>query len=126
MKTVDKVNLYKVNDISQMLLCTEEPPKIPEIKTPPSCQPSTSADAKAIEDAEAAAVEESVAKQKREKLYQYPHGIVPPLKNVRKRRFRKTKKKKYMDAPEVEKEVKRLLRLVPLSYVWKFISSFGR
>lgn len=32
------------------------------------------------------------------------------MKSVRKRRFRKTKKKKYMDAPEVERELKRLLR----------------
>jgi len=33
------------------------------------------------------------------------------LKNVRKRRFRKTLKKKYVDAPEIEKEVKRLFRV---------------
>lgn len=32
------------------------------------------------------------------------------MKSARKRRFRKTKKKKYMDAPEVERELKRLLR----------------
>lgn len=36
--------------------------------------------------------------------------VTPPMKNVRRRRFRKTKKKKYMDAPEVERELKRLLR----------------
>jgi transcription initiation factor TFIID subunit 7 len=29
-----------------------------------------------------------------DKKYLYPHGITPPLKNVRKRRFRKTLKKK--------------------------------
>lgn len=44
------------------------------------------------------------------KKYQHPHGITPPLKNVRRRRFRKTAKQKYVDAPEIEKEVKRLLR----------------
>ncbi|KAJ4946587.1 hypothetical protein JOQ06_024251 [Pogonophryne albipinna] len=32
-----------------------------------------------------------------------------PLKNTRKRRFRKTAKKKYIESPDVEKEVKRLL-----------------
>lgn len=40
-----------------------------------------------------------------------PHGITPPTKNIRRRRFRKTLKKKYVEAPEIEKEVKRLLRI---------------
>ena len=39
------------------------------------------------------------------KKYQYPHGVTPSLKNVRKRRFRKTARQKYVDAPEIEKEV---------------------
>ena len=38
-------------------------------------------------------------------------GVTAPLKNVRKRRFRKTLKKKYAEGPEVEKEVKRLLTI---------------
>lgn len=56
--------------------------------------------------------EESPAKQKKkdpnkvEKKFLWPHGITPPLKNVRKRRFRKTLKKKYVEAPEIEKEVR--------------------
>lgn len=41
----------------------------------------------------------------------YPHGVTPSLKNVRKRRFRKTLKKKNVELPEIEKEVKRLLRV---------------
>ena len=45
-----------------------------------------------------------------EKKWVYPHGITPPMKNCRKRRFRKTLKKRYIDAPENEKEVKHLLR----------------
>jgi len=37
--------------------------------------------------------------------------VAPPLKNVRKRRFRKTaRKNKLLESPEVEKEVKRLIR----------------
>lgn len=48
--------------------------------------------------------------QKESKQWQYPHGLTPPMKSARRRRFRKTKKKKYMDAPEVERELKRLLR----------------
>lgn len=45
-----------------------------------------------------------------DKKFLYPHGIAPPMKNARKRRFRKTLKKKYVEAPEIEKEVRRLLR----------------
>lgn len=46
------------------------------------------------------------------------------MKSVRHRRFRKTKKKKYMDAPEVEKELKRLLRadLDADSVRWEIVS----
>ena len=36
-----------------------------------------------------------------QKQWQYPHGLTPPMKSVRVRRFRKTKKKRFMDAPEV-------------------------
>lgn len=46
-----------------------------------------------------------------DKKYLWPHGVTPPCKNVRKRRFRKTLKKKYVEAPEIEKEVKRLLKI---------------
>lgn len=45
-----------------------------------------------------------------EKKHQHLHGIVPPLKNVRRRRFRKTLRKKPIDLASIEKEVKRLLR----------------
>lgn len=45
-----------------------------------------------------------------DKKYLYPHGVTPPMKNVRRRRFRKTLRKKYVEAPEIEKEIKRLLR----------------
>lgn len=44
-------------------------------------------------------------KMKVDKKFLHPHGIAPPLKNCRKRRFRKTLKKKYVEAPEIEKEV---------------------
>lgn len=46
----------------------------------------------------------------KDKRFLYPHGITKPLKNARKKRFRKTLRKKYVDFPEIEKEVKRLLR----------------
>ncbi|CAL8356235.1 unnamed protein product [Merluccius merluccius] len=45
----------------------------------------------------------------KDKKFVWNHGITLPLKNTRKRRFRKTAKKKYIESPDVEKEVKRLL-----------------
>lgn len=91
LKTIDGKNFYKAADVGQMLLCKYEP------------------DAPTTDD-------ESPAKNKKkdpnkvDKKYLWPHGITPPCKNVRKRRFRKTLKKKCVEAPEIEKEVKRLLR----------------
>ncbi|XP_059140371.1 transcription initiation factor TFIID subunit 7-like [Physella acuta] len=85
LKTVDKKTFYKTADICQMLLCkTEEDWTQDETESP--------------------------RKKDKDKKYAWNHGITPPLKNVRKRRFRKTLKKKYMDQPEVEKEVRRLFR----------------
>ncbi|KAI6174093.1 Transcription initiation factor TFIID subunit 7 [Aphelenchoides besseyi] len=111
-KTLDDVALYKTGDISQLLLCTIDPQPEPSVASSPR---SELTDGNALAANGNPAVEstaENQLKAKREKFYQFPHGIAPPLKNARKKRFRKTKKKKYMDAPEVEKEVKRLLRLV--------------
>lgn len=89
-KTIDKKTLYKTADICQMLICKEGEPSDDEIPE-----------------------EEEKKKDpnKVEKKYVYPHGVCPPLKNCRKRRFRKTLKKKHcLDEPEIEKEVKRLFR----------------
>ena len=44
------------------------------------------------------------------KKYQWPHGLTAPLKNVRRKRFRKVAKKKIIDYAEIEKEVKQLFR----------------
>lgn len=91
LKTIDNKSFYKTADICQMMICKDEPD-----------QPSVE--------------EESPSKNKKkdpykvDKKFLWPHGITPPTKNVRKRRFRKTLKKKYVEAPEIEKEVKRLLR----------------
>ncbi|CAI2348829.1 unnamed protein product [Caenorhabditis sp. 36 PRJEB53466] len=98
-KTMDKRNLYKVADVSQMIVCTHD-----SINTPSS---TASAGASAEGEGTEAAAK---AAKKVVKQWQYPHGLTPPMKCARKKRFRKTKKKKFMDAPEVEKELKRLLR----------------
>lgn len=104
LKTIDNKSFYKTADICQMMICKEEPDQTPS-------------------------EEESPAKNKKkdpykvDKKFLWPHGITPPTKNVRKRRFRKTLKKKYVEAPEIEKEVKRLLRTdnEAVSVTWEVI-----
>ncbi|CAH0402154.1 unnamed protein product [Chilo suppressalis] len=104
MKTIDNKSFYKTADICQMMICKEEPD-----------QPSNE--------------EESPVKNKKkdpykvDKKFLFPHGITPPTKNVRKRRFRKTLRKKFVEAPEIEKEVKRLLRAdnEAVSFTWEVI-----
>lgn len=89
-KTLDSKNFYKTADICQMMVCKEEE----EDNEPP---PDEAEEIKKTKDG-------------KDKRYLYPHGITKPLKNVRKKRFRKMLRKKYVDFPEIEKEVKRLLR----------------
>lgn len=84
-KTTDYKTFYKCADISQMLICMSD------------------------DDSSGEDDDNKKAKDK-EKKYNWNHGITPPLKNVRKRRFRKTLKKKHADQPDIEKEVKKLLR----------------
>lgn len=100
-KTLDRKNFYKTADVSQILICKED----------------SSGTANEIinteNDDEKKKYFDSLFSSvggvgKRE--YLFPHGITPPLKNVRKRRFRKTLKKKYVDFSEIEKEVKRLFK----------------
>ncbi|XP_064338780.1 transcription initiation factor TFIID subunit 7-like [Camelus dromedarius] len=106
LKTVDKKTFYKTADISQMLVCTAAG------GVHSSEEPVTSTGRKAIKKTE----------KEKPKKYAWKHGITPPLKNVKKKRFRKTTKKvvdvkqtkevsisKYAESPEVEKEVRRLL-----------------
>lgn len=86
LKTLDMKTFYKTSDIAQIMVCsTEDDNEVSE-------QPSTK------------------ATYLKEKKHLWPHGITPPLKNVRHRRFRKTARKKYGDSPDVQKEVMRLLK----------------
>lgn len=104
LKTVDRKSVYKSADICQMMICKDE---IDPVSTE----------------------EESPMKTKKkdpfkvDKKFLFPHGLTPPTKNVRKRRFRKTLKKKSVEAPEIEKEVKRLLRAdnEAVSITWEII-----
>uniref|UniRef100_H2ZJS7 TAFII55 protein conserved region domain-containing protein n=1 Tax=Ciona savignyi TaxID=51511 RepID=H2ZJS7_CIOSA len=75
---------YKTSDLSQIMICT------PQDETDPSNLDKYAGP--------------------KDKKFHWQHGVTPPLKNVRKRRFRKTARKKYIDSPDIEKEVKRLLK----------------
>lgn len=97
-KTLDRKTFYKTADVAQLMICKEED----------GTEEEEAKKAAAAEDEEALRRKER--KDAKDKKYQYPHGITPSLKNVRKRRFRKVLKKKYVDFPEIEKEVKRLFR----------------
>ncbi|KAI4454458.1 transcription initiation factor tfiid 55 kd subunit-related [Holotrichia oblita] len=57
-------------------------------------------------------INEEEKENESKKLCQYPHGLTPPLKNVKKRRFRKTLRNKddAEEAADIEKEVLLLLR----------------
>ncbi|KAF4794369.1 Transcription initiation factor TFIID subunit 7 [Turdus rufiventris] len=94
LKTIDKKTFYKTADICQMLVCTVDGDLYPPLE-----EQTVTTDPKANKKKD----------KDREKKFIWNHGITLPLKNVRKRRFRKTAKKKYIESPDVEKEVKRLL-----------------
>ncbi|XP_055383075.1 transcription initiation factor TFIID subunit 7 [Condylostylus longicornis] len=91
LKTIDSKSFYKTADICQIMICKEEPDSPQEEESPNKAKKKDP--------------------NKVDKKFLWPHGVTPPCKNVRKRRFRKTLKKKYVEAPEIEKEVKRLLRI---------------
>jgi TATA-binding protein-associated factor Taf7 len=94
-KTLDGKNFYKTADICQIMVCKED-----------SEESNVNNKSEDNEDLN----NQKKSKDGKDKKFLYPHGITPPLKNVRKKRFRKTLKKKYVDFPEIEKEVKRLFR----------------
>ncbi|CAH0714356.1 unnamed protein product, partial [Brenthis ino] len=102
-KSIDRKSLYKCADICQMMLCKEELDPITEDELPTKNKKKDPL--------------------KVDKKYLWPHGITPPTKNVRKRRFRKTLRKKCTEAPEIEKEVKRLLRAdnEAVSVTWEVV-----
>ncbi|KAJ2962876.1 hypothetical protein NQZ79_g2124 [Umbelopsis isabellina] len=81
-KTLDQKQLYKIGDISQMLLV----------------EPHSQDEPNALNNV-----------RRNAEFYLYPDGITPPLKHVRKRRFRKRLSKRTIEV--VEKEVERLLEV---------------
>jgi len=106
-KTVDKKTLYKTADLRGVLTC----------RPTDDFSPPQSEDEEEKAAREGALSKEEIAKRKEkqeEKHFNLNHGLTPPLKNVRKRRFRKVLKKNETapeTAPEIEKEVRRLFRM---------------
>ncbi|XP_050346759.1 transcription initiation factor TFIID subunit 7 [Nymphalis io] len=102
-KTIDRKSLYKTADICQMMICKEELDDTTEDEAPLKNKKKDPL--------------------KVDKKYLWPHGITPPTKNVRRRRFRKTLRKKCAESPEIEKEVKRLLRAdnEAVSFTWEVV-----
>ncbi|CAG9803701.1 unnamed protein product [Chironomus riparius] len=104
-KTIDKKSFYKTADVCQMVICKEEPDPVTDDESPVKNKKKDP--------------------NKVDKKFLYPHGVTPSLKNVRKRRFRKTLKKKNVELPEIEKEVKRLLRTdnEAVNVKWEIVES---
>ncbi|KAL7055352.1 hypothetical protein AAHC03_022599 [Spirometra sp. Aus1] len=98
LKTTDRKTFYKTADISQIMICSQSEDNGP-IRGSAAYLSSRS---------QGGNVSTAGGRDPRE--YQYLHGITPPLKNVLRRRFRKTRKKRLVDMPQIEKEVKQLLR----------------
>jgi transcription initiation factor TFIID subunit 7 len=98
LKTKDKKLLVKTADICQMLICkTKDDPWLSD----------DDGQFKANNHKESQKIDSQTDKFKK---FQWPHGLTPPLKNVRRKRFRKVAKKKVVDYEEIEKEVKHLFR----------------
>ena len=116
-KTVDNKTLYKTADLSGVLTC-----HLTDDFSPPQSEDES------VEKEGASKEEIAKRKEKQErKHFNLNHGLTPPLKNVRKRRFRKVLKKKYETAPEIEKEVRRLFRMdnEAFSVDWQLIPEGG-
>ncbi|CAL8081813.1 unnamed protein product [Calicophoron daubneyi] len=98
LKTTDKSCFYKTADICQMMICTQGEDNGPLRGTA------------AYLDNRAGSCSSTFDTSRDNREFQFLHGITPPLKNVLRRRFRKTRKKRFVDMPKIEKEVKQLLR----------------
>ncbi|KNC81683.1 hypothetical protein SARC_06013, partial [Sphaeroforma arctica JP610] len=86
-KTLDGINFYKSADICQIVICEDK-------------------DKMDIDDQRKRHSNNKSSNKK--KQYVWPHGITPPLKNVRKRRWRKTAPNKFNQEQDVVNEVRNL------------------
>ncbi|CAF2491415.1 unnamed protein product [Rotaria sp. Silwood2] len=108
-KTFDRKTLYKIADLAQILVC-----RLPgdlsssdDDDDDDETMKRSNTNATTISDG---GNEKKKKEKDKEKKFQWPHGLTPPLKNVRKRRFRKVARQKTQDRDEMEQEVRRLFR----------------
>eukprot|EP00039_Didymoeca_costata_P004210 m.71967 g.71967 ORF g.71967 m.71967 type:complete len:448 (+) comp12293_c0_seq1:164-1507(+) len=88
LRTADNKTFYKIADISQMVICKEK-----------ATNSGTEAD------------DEADGEVKERPLKNWPRGLTPPLKNVRRKRFRKTAPIRIDDTPKqrIQEELQELL-----------------
>ncbi|ESO04627.1 hypothetical protein HELRODRAFT_191659, partial [Helobdella robusta] len=96
-KTTDRKTFYKCADISQMLMCKND-----------FTDDSPDEDNNINNNSN---VDSSIKKKEKDKRFLWNHGLCPPLKNVRKRRFRRTLQKKHPEQPDIERELRRLFSM---------------
>uniref|UniRef100_A0AC34GV37 TAFII55 protein conserved region domain-containing protein n=1 Tax=Panagrolaimus sp. ES5 TaxID=591445 RepID=A0AC34GV37_9BILA len=104
-KTHNNVDLYKIANVSQILLCNDNSENLPSMDDTNEAEDSNAAQPSSAPLP--SNVKQELAKLK---LGRYPHGLTPPMKNVTKCRFRKTKKTKYIDAPQIEQQLRGIFR----------------
>ncbi|KAG0002071.1 hypothetical protein BGZ80_002929 [Entomortierella chlamydospora] len=101
-KTLNGKQMYKIADISQMLIVDPTPiEKVPGVKTEPSVPTISTSGSNEMPAP-------SALPPLKPSDYIWPDGLTNPLKNVRKRRFRKRVSKVAVEG--VENEVERLLK----------------
>ncbi|UJR38114.1 hypothetical protein I4U23_030794 [Adineta vaga] len=106
-KTFDRKTMYKIADIAQVLVCRLPGDLSSSDDDDDEDETTKRASATTISDG---GNDKKKKDKDKEKKYQWPHGLTAPLKNVRKRRFRKVARQKTQDHDEIEKEVRRLFR----------------
>jgi transcription initiation factor TFIID subunit 7 len=105
LKTTDKKTFYKTGDICQMLVCrTQDDP------WNTSDEEQDQAKLNKLKKQVNQYYDPTNPALSHLRKYQWSHGITPPLKNVRHKRFRKIVRKKTVDYADIEKEVKQLFR----------------
>jgi len=108
-KTFDSKQFYKIADISQMLILEQVPEKKPEEdENEPMDVVGGASDITPIQV--------RISNTQDPRIFRWKHGLTPPMKNVRRRRFRKKAKRIIED---VEIEVNRLLQADELAEIVK-------
>lgn len=130
-KTLDNSTLYKVADVSQIIVVEGAMPVSKKEKKATKVRKEEPVPVETEQPAQpepviVAKTPKQLAKE-RIRQFQFPHGLVPPMRNARKKRFRTTKQKKLMGVVEIETALKRILRddLEATSVHWEIVDADG-